>query len=176
MRPPPDMWVFAFCAVSALLYSKYAFSPFGCFKKRKDEYIAVDSSTPMFDVVPCTANGDCFFEAIGRHLGIGARKLRQECALAYTNDLEPDEQTTMAASENVSRQMYQQMLMGRLFGGHNEMVLIANRFNANIHMYVRPHITHYTSVRPTKASCTHSTTDVYILWDGRAHYDCLIHR
>jgi hypothetical protein len=131
---------------------------------------------PMFHVVQCAPDGNCFFEAIGRHLGIGARQLRYECALAYTNDLGTDEQDAMAASENVNRQTYHEMLMGCLFGGHNEMLLIANRFNANIHMFIRPHITHYTSVRPTKTSFATRATDVYIVWDGHSHYDSLIRR
>ena len=83
----------------------------------------------------------------------------------------------MAMSADVTRQAYARLLRDGMFGGHNEMVLLSDHYNLTTYVYSRVPggFSKLTTVHPNpRTSHARPPRQVYMLWDGLAHYDALV--
>ena len=131
------------------------------------------NETPLhrFRKHECPPDGNCMFTAIGEQVGLDAATLRRLCVKLFDEQPE-EEREMMALSEGATPSQYRTRLQNMMFGGHNEMILLANHFRIDVCVFSeRDNV--LRSVTRIRCRTRPSRRHVYLLWDQRGHYDRL---
>ncbi|RPF82175.1 MAG: hypothetical protein CBC65_001155 [Rhodothermaceae bacterium TMED105] len=140
----------------------------------RDERIPYAVTNPVkFRIMNIPGDGHCFFTAIGCQIGVDSGTLR-EVAVKLFKHSDADEKQLMATADGLTERAYILRLANGMFGGHNEMVMLAKHYNLVIYVYSRTPagFRKLTTVRPPPTA--QHPRQVFILWDGAAHYDALV--